>query len=114
MTFFRPGARRFLAPQWLSFCAALLLAAPPLGGQTPTASAIAATTDYQPLRVDRGASALQQSLRKLATRSSLMMIVAHPDDEDGGMLTYESRGQGARVALLTLNRGEGGQNIMSN
>ena len=30
------------------------------------------------------------------------------------MLTYESRGQGARVALLTLNRGEGGQNIMSN
>ena len=43
-----------------------------------------------------------------------MMIVAHPDDEDGGMLTYESRGQGARVALLTLNRGEGGQNIMSN
>ncbi len=43
-----------------------------------------------------------------------MMIVAHPDDEDGGMLTCESRGQGARVALLTLNRGEGGQNIMSN
>ena len=43
-----------------------------------------------------------------------MMIVAHPDDEDGGMLTYESRGQGARVALLTLTRGEGGQNIMSN
>jgi LmbE family N-acetylglucosaminyl deacetylase len=64
--------------------------------------------------VDRGAAALQQSLRKLSTRASLMMIVAHPDDEDGGMLTYESRGQGARVALLTLTRGEGGQNIMSN
>jgi LmbE family N-acetylglucosaminyl deacetylase len=86
----------------------------PLAAQTPTATTIAATTDYQPLRVDRGAAALQQSLRKLSTRSSLMMIVAHPDDEDGGMLTYESRGQGARVALLTLNRGEGGQNIMSN
>ena len=27
--------------------------------------------------------------------------------------TYESRGQGARVALLTLNRGEGGANVMS-
>jgi len=29
------------------------------------------------------------------------------------MLAYESRGQGARVALLTLNRGEGGANVMS-
>ena len=42
-----------------------------------------------------------------------MMIVAHPDDEDGGMLTYESRGQGAHVAMMTLTRGEGGQNLMS-
>ncbi len=109
MTYFRPGT-----PRLFSLSAALLLAAAPLIAQTPTATTIAATTDYQPLRVDRGTPALQQSLRKLATRSSLMLIVAHPDDEDGGMLTYESRGQGARVALLTLNRGEGGQNIMSN
>ncbi len=29
------------------------------------------------------------------------------------MLAYESRGQGARAALMTLNRGEGGQNVMS-
>jgi LmbE family N-acetylglucosaminyl deacetylase len=42
-----------------------------------------------------------------------MLIVAHPDDEDGGLLTYLSRGQGARVAMLTLTRGEGGQNLMS-
>src|ERR1700688_2672665 len=106
MTYFRPGTPRFVAPQWLSFGAALLLAAAPLGAQTPSAAAIAAATDCQPLRVDRGAAALQQSLRKLGTRSSLMMIVAHPDDEDGGMLAYESRGRAARVALLTLNRGE--------
>ncbi len=89
MTLFRPGA-----PRLFSLCAALLLAVAPLIAQTPTATTIAATTDYQPLRVDRGVSALQQSLRKLSTRSSLMLIVAHPDDEDGGMLTYESRGQG--------------------
>src|ERR1700734_2582183 len=98
----------------LTLAAAVLVAATPLPAQTPTATAIAATPDYQPLPADRGSAALQQSLRKLATRASVMMIVAHPDDEDGGMLTYESRGQGARVALLTLNRGEGGQNIMSN
>ncbi|HWZ31990.1 MAG TPA: PIG-L family deacetylase [Bryobacteraceae bacterium] len=52
-------------------------------------------------------------LRELQTRASLMLFTAHPDDEDGGMLTYESRGQGARVALTTLNRGEGGQNVMA-
>jgi LmbE family N-acetylglucosaminyl deacetylase len=99
-------ARRLALPMFLVAVA--------LHAQTPTATTIAATPDYQPLRIDRGSAALQQSLRKLNTRASLMMITAHPDDEDGGMLTYESRGQGARVALLTLNRGEGGQNIMSN
>src|ERR1700754_1871140 len=62
---------------------------------------------------DEGATALWQSLVKLRTRASLMLIVAHPDDEDGGMLTYEARGQGAHVAMLTLTRGEGGQNLMS-
>ena len=62
---------------------------------------------------NRGAAALWQSLKKLHTRASLIMITAHPDDEDGGMLAYESRGAGARVTLLTLNRGEGGANVMS-
>jgi LmbE family N-acetylglucosaminyl deacetylase len=75
---------------------------------TPYPSAFA-----EPLPVDRGAAAVRQSLKKLQTRASLIMVVAHPDDEDGGMLTYESRGQGADATLLTLNRGEGGQNVMS-
>ena len=65
------------------------------------------------LPINHGAPALQQLLRKLRTRASFMLIVAHPDDEDNGMLTYLSRGQGARVATFTLNRGEGGQNLMS-
>jgi LmbE family N-acetylglucosaminyl deacetylase len=47
---------------------------------------------------------------RLRTTAHLMQTVAHPDDEDGGMLTLESRGKGATVLLLTLNRGEGGQN----
>jgi LmbE family N-acetylglucosaminyl deacetylase len=49
-------------------------------------------------------------LRRLGTTARLMQTVAHPDDEDGGMLTLESRGRGASVLLMTLNRGEGGQN----
>lgn len=39
-----------------------------------------------------------------------MQVVAHPDDEDGGLLTLEARGHGVNVLLMTLNRGEGGQN----
>jgi LmbE family N-acetylglucosaminyl deacetylase len=66
-----------------------------------------------PLPENRGATALYESLKRLDTTASLMMIVAHPDDEDGGLLTYESRGLGVRTALFTLTRGEGGQNAMS-
>lgn len=66
-----------------------------------------------PLPEDRGAAALEQSLKRLGTWASLMMIVAHPDDEDGSMMTYESRGQGVRASQLTLTRGEGGQNAIS-
>lgn len=62
---------------------------------------------------DRGAAGMSRWLRELQTRASLLMVTAHPDDEDGGMLTYETRGQGVRGALLTLNRGEGGQNVMA-
>ncbi len=70
-------------------------------------------TEAEPLAVDRGAAGLELMLKRLRTRASLLMIVAHPDDEDGGMLTYESRGQGARVGMLTLTRGEGGQNVVT-
>lgn len=85
----------------------------PLRAQSPTAVNSRPTPAAAALDVDRGAAALWQSLLKLHTRASLIMVTAHPDDEDGGMLTYESRGQGVRADLLTLNRGEGGANVMS-
>ena len=62
------------------------------------------------LSQDSGIGGLKGELRRLRTTARLMHTVAHPDDEDGGMLTLESRGKGATVLLLTLNRGEGGQN----
>jgi LmbE family N-acetylglucosaminyl deacetylase len=64
----------------------------------------------QAIAVDRGAAGMERLLRQLQTRASILHVTAHPDDEDGGMLAYETRGQGARGILLTLNRGEGGQN----
>jgi LmbE family N-acetylglucosaminyl deacetylase len=69
--------------------------------------------DGRELPIDTGTLGLQQLLRKLSTRASILNIVAHPDDEDGGMLTLCARGLGARVADLSLTRGEGGQNAMT-
>jgi len=66
--------------------------------------------DTKPLSVDTGSTGLKLMLRRLHTTARLMHTVAHPDDEDGGMLTLESRGHGDSVLQLTLNRGEGGQN----
>ena len=91
-----------------SFPPAFLAQQPSPAAPTPAASETAL-----PLPEDRGAAALEQSLRRLSTWASLMFIVAHPDDEDGAMLTWLSRGQGVRTSLLTLTRGEGGQNAMS-
>jgi LmbE family N-acetylglucosaminyl deacetylase len=59
---------------------------------------------------DQGTHGLRLTLRRLSTTAHLMQTVAHPDDEDGGMVTLEARGRGASVLLMTLNRGEGGQN----
>jgi LmbE family N-acetylglucosaminyl deacetylase len=86
-----------------------------LGGfgqaQAPaTASAAKAPGFYDPLPQDTGEAGLKQELRKLQTTGRLMMVVAHPDDEDGGLLTLEARGKGVQTLLFTLTRGEGGQN----
>ncbi len=40
------------------------------------------------------------------------MIAAHPDDEDTELLTVLVRGMGAEAGYLSLNRGEGGQNLI--
>src|ERR1700680_4661399 len=95
------------------FLALSLLLSSALYAQTPYDSSIQASPNAQELPINRGSTALWQSLRKRPARASLIMVTAHPDDEDGGMLAFESRGQGARVTLLTLNRGEGGANVMS-
>ncbi len=61
---------------------------------------------------DRGATGLGQMLKRLNTSASVLMIGAHPDDEDTALLTYLARGENARTAYLSLTRGDGGQNIL--
>src|ERR1700740_2397223 len=89
-----------------------------LSAQQPTkASAPLPSTEPSsivlPLAENRGEAGVEQTLKRLGTTASLMMIVAHPDDEDGALLTYLSRRLGVRATLFTLTRGEGGQNAMS-
>ena len=61
---------------------------------------------------DAGVAGVWQKLGKLQTTASVMHTTAHPDDEHGGVLTWLSRGQGARVSLMTLTRGESGDNAI--
>jgi LmbE family N-acetylglucosaminyl deacetylase len=68
------------------------------------------TSPVEPLPQDTGTAGLKQMLLRLHTTARMMQTTAHPDDEDGGLLTLESRGEGVTVTLMTLNRGEGGQN----
>ncbi len=62
---------------------------------------------------DCGAAGLWRSLLELRTTASALHITAHPDDEDGSSLTLLARGQGVHTMLLSLNRGEGGANLIA-
>jgi len=53
---------------------------------------------------------LRQQIRALGSTLRVLEITAHPGDEDGALLLYLARGQGAEVTLLTLTRGERGEN----
>src|SRR5215468_12124370 len=69
-----------------------------------------ASADTRPAPEDRGATGLALVLRRLQTIASALHTGAHPDDESSDLLAYLARGEGARTAYLSLNRGEGGQN----
>jgi len=47
---------------------------------------------------------------RVATR--ILFVTAHPDDEWPSLLAYLSHGRGTDVALLTITRGQGGQNAL--
>jgi LmbE family N-acetylglucosaminyl deacetylase len=53
-----------------------------------------------------------QAINKARISTRIMFITAHPDDETASLLAYLSRGLYADVALLTLTRGQGGQNAV--
>ena len=58
------------------------------------------------------AAEVWRALQRLQTTATVLHTVAHPDDENGALLTWLSRGQGVRTALYSTTRGEGGANLI--
>jgi LmbE family N-acetylglucosaminyl deacetylase len=51
-----------------------------------------------------------EAIERARVTTRILYVTAHPDDESSAVLTYLARGLHADVALLSLTRGEGGQN----
>jgi LmbE family N-acetylglucosaminyl deacetylase len=84
---------------------------------TAAAAAVALILSTAPARTttvpaDQGAAGTWHALLKLTTTASALHTTAHPDDEHGGVLARISRKEGARLGLMTLNRGESGDNAI--
>jgi LmbE family N-acetylglucosaminyl deacetylase len=96
-----PARRRRFAHALLT---SLLLV---LGG----AAAAAQTHSLEPASTG-GVAAIERDLAKLQAHARLLVVGAHPDDEDTSLLTLVARGMGGEAAYLSLSRGEGGQNLI--
>ncbi len=59
-----------------------------------------------------GLELVDRALAKLSIHARLLVVGAHPDDEDNALLAWVSRGVGGEAAYLSLSRGEGGQNLI--
>jgi len=53
-----------------------------------------------------------EAINKARVSTRVLFVTAHPDDEWSSLLSYLSRGIFADVGLLTLTRGQGGQNAI--
>jgi len=63
---------------------------------------------------DRGAVAHPSSRAQAAQQIRVLVIGAHPDDEDTQLISWLQRGGRAQTAYLSLTRGDGGQNLIGN
>jgi LmbE family N-acetylglucosaminyl deacetylase len=87
-------------------------------GWKPTVALVAALALWMasPIAAQRlegtGTVATGLLLRQMDGVKRVLMIAAHPDDEDTSLLTTLARGRGAETAYLSLTRGDGGQNLI--
>ncbi len=60
---------------------------------------------------ESSAVALDQRVRGLTVTARVLIVGAHPDDEDTRLITWLSRGKSIETAYLSLTRGESGVNV---
>ena len=78
------------------------------------AAALALIAPRPCIAQERGATALGDVLAGLPVSVRVLVIGAHPDDEDTRLITWLAKGRHATVAYLSLTRGDGGQNLIGN
>ncbi|HPT25924.1 MAG TPA: PIG-L family deacetylase, partial [Bryobacteraceae bacterium] len=59
-----------------------------------------------------GSLEVLERIERLRSTGKVLMIAAHPDDENTALLAYCARGRKLQTAYLSLTRGEGGQNLI--
>ena len=71
-----------------------------------------AAADTDEMAGATNASEVWRALQRLQTTATVLHTVAHPDDENGALLTWLSRARGVRTGLYSTTRGEGGANLI--
>jgi len=61
-----------------------------------------------------GAGKLGEEIGGLGTTARVLMIGAHPDDEDTQLIAWLAKARHVETAYLSLTRGDGGQNLIGN
>jgi LmbE family N-acetylglucosaminyl deacetylase len=64
------------------------------------------------LAQERGSAALGELVDGLGVSARVLLIAAHPDDEDTALLAWLVHREHADAAYLSLTRGDGGQNLI--
>ncbi|HWH51446.1 MAG TPA: PIG-L family deacetylase [Gemmatimonadaceae bacterium] len=59
-----------------------------------------------------GAATLGELVEGLGTTARVLVIGAHPDDEDTRLIAWLAKGRHVETAYLSLTRGDGGQNLI--
>ena len=95
---------RFCSRKYLALVAACVASA-----GVSTARAADASADFPPVPAP---AQILENLQAFASTGRVLMVAAHPDDENTQLITYLARGRHYAMAYLSVTRGDGGQNVL--